>query len=369
MKSVFIPQTENIFRFVSRFVWKNVRFSNWNMNKTKWTQFKLPGTVLLMLNAGSVFAGMPTVRLTPEVRGHLSGISSSLFVVLIVASFLIFFCWNRFVRGTELPKISWFKSIIVALLGGILFCLILVMIAGSRELLTPGAWKQNGVLYELADNQKDLADMSAYDPVTLVPMNDLPESLAAARYAAVVRLRNELVRFQHDHFGRLPENIVISDFDPAYWVIPVSGGLTFVYQPKDPRYIVVMPQLNDSPILCIDTDNCIVERSTPVSLSDESVKSHNAQPGSMNRQKNDASKNRSKTNGANALTKPDDQKHTSVKKIIENAPVKKTGANNDTAENNDLTSSIISVKNKGDQTTVGKSDSDKKDGTDERRRK
>ena len=237
------------------------------------------GVILFLLSTKAVWAGMPSIRLTPEVRNNLTGISFSIFVILVVVSLLIFLCWNKFLRGKELPKISWFKSLVIALLGGCLFCLILVMIAGSRELLTPGAWKQKGVLYELSEKDIELASSPAYNPQTLVPLNDLPESLAAARYAAVVRLRNALVQFQKDHNGKLPESIAQSGFNSSYWIIPISGGLSYVYQPKDQKYIVITPRNDDSPVLCIDPACRIIEVSDPIALSAETVKKYNAEAG------------------------------------------------------------------------------------------
>lgn len=247
--------------------------------------YAMTGTVLLLLNSGTVWAGMPSIRLTPEVHNNLTGISFALFVILIVVSLLIFICWNLLFRGKDLPKITWFKSLIIALLGGVLFCLILVMIAGSRELLTPGAWKQKGVLYELSEKEVVLSRMPAYDPQTLLPLNDLPESLVAARYAAIVRLRNALVQFQKDHDGKLPESIAKSGFVLDYWTIPASGDLFYVYQPKDNKYIVVTPFNDETPVFGIDPDWRIIEISNPVPLSDETVKRHNAEMGINDPQK------------------------------------------------------------------------------------
>jgi hypothetical protein len=39
-------------------------------------------------------------------------------------------------------------------LWGLLFLLILTMISGARELMTPGAWEKHGSTYELKDAPK-----------------------------------------------------------------------------------------------------------------------------------------------------------------------------------------------------------------------
>jgi hypothetical protein len=63
--------------------------------------------------------------------------------------------WNTLhLSFPQLPKLTYRRALIVALFWGLTFNLILLMISGARELLTPGAWKRSGVVYELTDPAK-----------------------------------------------------------------------------------------------------------------------------------------------------------------------------------------------------------------------
>ena len=62
--------------------------------------------------------------------------------------------WNILQRDwTALPRLSYGKALSLVLLWGLLFVLILTMISGARELMTPGAWKNDGVTYRLNDDR------------------------------------------------------------------------------------------------------------------------------------------------------------------------------------------------------------------------
>lgn len=96
-------------------------------------------------------AGMPSLTLTDV--GHLRLSSISFFIMLILCSALgIRFLWNG-VRGDfpRLPRISFRGALTGVLLWGLVFVVVLTMISGARELMTPGAWVKNGLTYQLAE--------------------------------------------------------------------------------------------------------------------------------------------------------------------------------------------------------------------------
>jgi len=69
---------------------------------------------------------------------------------LLLAALAVKWLWNGLRREfTKLPKISYGNSLLVTVAWGVLFCIVLVMISGARELMTPGAWKKTGALYQL----------------------------------------------------------------------------------------------------------------------------------------------------------------------------------------------------------------------------
>ena len=106
---------------------------------------------LLLLDQRSALAGMPTVSLSDLGRLRLSTIS--FFLLLVVLSAIgIRFLWNSVRRDfPKLPLLSFRGALTGVLLWGLVFVVVLTMISGARELMTPGAWVKNGLTYRSAD--------------------------------------------------------------------------------------------------------------------------------------------------------------------------------------------------------------------------
>ena len=105
-----------------------------------------------------LIAGMPSVlpedletifRLNESTSARLQSISFFL-AGLLVATVAIWLLWNFIARDTKIvPRISLTRAACMVVLWGSLFVLVLTMISGARELLTPGAWKKSGYTYTL----------------------------------------------------------------------------------------------------------------------------------------------------------------------------------------------------------------------------
>lgn len=103
-------------------------------------------------------AGMPSVlpsdletRWVQSYETKLRLESISFFLVgLLACIFAVKFLWNSLASSVpSLPRLDFVRAFAVVALWGLVFTLVLTMISGARELLTPGAWKQNGFTYEL----------------------------------------------------------------------------------------------------------------------------------------------------------------------------------------------------------------------------
>jgi hypothetical protein len=69
---------------------------------------------------------------------------------MLVSAGLVCWIWNALRTDfPRLPRLSYFKGLGLVFLWGLLFLLVLTMISGARELMTPGAWEKKGLLYEL----------------------------------------------------------------------------------------------------------------------------------------------------------------------------------------------------------------------------
>jgi hypothetical protein len=100
--------------------------------------------------------------LTEPGRQRLEVISFFL-LVLIGCAWLVQRVWNSMRREFPiLPRLSFPRAVGVIVLWGLLFVLVLTMISGARELMTPGAWEKVGLTYRLVpENPPVAAQISA----------------------------------------------------------------------------------------------------------------------------------------------------------------------------------------------------------------
>jgi len=99
----------------------------------------------------SLEAGMPVIAISELATFRLSSLSFFLLVYLL-CSFLIGKVWNALGKDFPfLPKMTFKKSLALVFLLGLAFHLVLVMIAGTRELMTPKAWTKKGTVYEITE--------------------------------------------------------------------------------------------------------------------------------------------------------------------------------------------------------------------------
>jgi hypothetical protein len=144
-----------------------------------------------MLAPGVVHAGMPSLTLTDLARMRIETISFFL-LVLLLSALCIRLIWNRLAHDfTVLPRLSYGRALGLIVLWGLLFVLVLTMISGARELLTPGAWEKHGPTYRLARPEPPA-------PAEPVPERERQEQLA--------RLQAALWAYAQKHDGRLPDD-------------------------------------------------------------------------------------------------------------------------------------------------------------------
>jgi hypothetical protein len=101
----------------------------------------------------------------------------------------------------------------IVLLWGLLFVIVLTMISGARELMTPGAWRKQGATYKLADG----------------PAPPQPEADIAARRLHLEKLRTALWQFAATHNGKFPGAGEETAVPAELWDVPGAGGLRYHY--------------------------------------------------------------------------------------------------------------------------------------------
>src|SRR6185503_8361956 len=132
----------------------------------------------------------------------------SFFIVLLfVCSFGLKLVWNYAFKGFNfVPRLKFVQAFCVSLLFGVLMLLILTMISGIREVLTPDAWRHQGTSYRLND--------PAQEP---------------ARRRSLEYLRGALFAFARTHEGRFPANDFVAEISDKVWESPDQFGTHYVY--------------------------------------------------------------------------------------------------------------------------------------------
>jgi hypothetical protein len=164
------------------------------------------GILSLFGCARSARAGMTVYDLNDIVRLRLEDIS--FFGLLLVLSALgVRFLWNFLAKDfSRLPKLSFLRSLSLTVLISIGMLLVLVMISGARELLTPGAWYRQG---------------SHYRP------NDIGN--IELRRLSMETLRTTLMNYAWAHDERFPPHDYVAEIPDKLWQAPDTAGTRYVY--------------------------------------------------------------------------------------------------------------------------------------------
>jgi hypothetical protein len=173
---------------------------------------------LLILPAGAQ-AGMPSVSLSDWAALRFETISFFL-LMLFVAAAVVRWLWNVLAADfPKLPRLTYKKSLAGVILVGLALAVVLTMIAGSRELLTPGAWEKQGRLYKVAAPKETPAEKGL-----------LPEtSPDTERKSHLQKLFAALHEHASNHEGKFPGKESVKEIDEALWEVPGAGGMRYLY--------------------------------------------------------------------------------------------------------------------------------------------
>jgi hypothetical protein len=165
----------------------------------------------LLVRADVALAGMPSVTLSDLARMRIQVISFFA-VCLLLSARAIQWIWNSLRADIpRLPHLGYRRAVGLVSLWGLLFLLVLTMISGARELMTPGAWKKEGYVFKLDEGPKPTEDV---DPERRTRLESL--RLALWHYAAT-----------HGH--RFPPDDKVAEIPSDVWRISDPSGLRYVY--------------------------------------------------------------------------------------------------------------------------------------------
>lgn len=164
-----------------------------------------------MLLSSKAHAGMPVPSLiiTELGKRRLEEISF-FFVSFLLLTAVVRWLWNGLAKDVPaLPRLSYRGAMCFTVLWGLALTVVLSLVSGARELMTPAAWEPNGVTYRLAE--KKTADS---------------EQTKEMRRERIVQLKEPLWKFAADHDGRFPSQS--SELPAEYRIADPSSGISYV---------------------------------------------------------------------------------------------------------------------------------------------
>jgi hypothetical protein len=171
-------------------------------------------SVAVIATPTMAFAGMPVVFVNDVGTMRLETLSFFI-MMFFVSSWIIQRLWNGLSRDfPRLPRLGYWRAVSLVAVWGLLFLVVLTMISGARELLTPGAWEKVGLTYKLADSN---AEPSAHAITT------------ALRREKLERLRSALWAYAAAHTGKLPTGPTDPDIAAEFWQTPDRSGVQYGY--------------------------------------------------------------------------------------------------------------------------------------------
>ena len=173
--------------------------------------------LLVQGEASLAHAGMTAITLSDVARMRLQTMSFFL-LGLLGSAWFIQLLWNYLRRDfAVLPRISYGKAVGVVVLWGLLFLLVLTMISGARELMTPGAWEKQGLTYRPAQAGTPVATNEG--------------TRDGEREYKLEQLRQARWDYAQVHDGQFPPHRGHPGVPADAWLLPDPSGVSYLYVP------------------------------------------------------------------------------------------------------------------------------------------
>ncbi len=159
---------------------------------------------LWLAGSANAFAGMTVITLTDMAKTRLDALSFFLALYFLIA-LLVKLAWNHLAKAFPvMPRLDYRRALGLVFVTGLLFYVVLTMISGARELLTPGAWEKQGMGYRQREQSSELTK--------------------DARRNNLRKLQETIWAYAREHQGNAPPSPLVSEMSLAAWLYP-DGGL------------------------------------------------------------------------------------------------------------------------------------------------
>lgn len=147
---------------------------------------------------------MTVITLTDMAKSRLDALSFFLALYFLIA-LLVKLAWNQLAMAfPAMPRLDYRRALGLVFVTGLLFYVVLTMISGARELLTPGAWEKQGMGYRQREEGVELTKEE--------------------RRASLRKLQQAIWTYARSHDGNAPPSPLVSEMNPDAWLYP-DGSL------------------------------------------------------------------------------------------------------------------------------------------------
>jgi len=170
--------------------------------------------LLALLIPLTAHAGMTMPAFTDIAQARFQVLSFFLILYLALA-FIYQRVWNALAKDfPKLPRIRFRGALGALVVCGLFIYVVLTMISGARELMTPGAWARSGVHYKIRDPERDPGPW-----------------IETARRGSLEKLRAVLWDYSRQHGGAFPASREQEGIPAWEWSSIDPNGLPLVYMP------------------------------------------------------------------------------------------------------------------------------------------
>lgn len=166
-----------------------------------------------------VFAGMPSPQLVVTELGKRRLEEISFFVLCFFLGAAVFrLLWNLVQKDIPWwPRLSYRGTLGLLCVWGCLLTVVLSLISGARELMTPAAWRPTGITYQVAPGGES----------EIVDLNQREE-----RSSRLETLRKMLWKYAAEHQGEFPSKAEeLKTIPDSYWIAVPGTRLKYIYTP------------------------------------------------------------------------------------------------------------------------------------------